>query len=380
MHHFFLISKLPIQQDKENNRNNLEHLQKMFFSTSTPRRRPTRYSSLPKFETTELLSLMNNSLSTIENKCMTDTKRLGCLPRNMVLQTRRFSRKIFGSASKNPTNTDSTPEYEPIHGDCTKLVTPRKSFIKKRSALLKKKATQNRVQREKRFAVYNQRRRMSESEVTVDDETGKTYSIGSRANLSTATYDVVVDDNHNLSYESEIRGFEKEVNQYEGPIEIIVDHFNDEVDFEKLSNVKQSECPFDEDKVKLGQTITLPKLSNDGKCLSDLNADQVGLNFNPQLANLSVSGTRMSSHCGRLYWKQQKIPIIEKYKAEKKSFDNDSQHSSGSNQSTQPLTTTIKSFQSSVITSWQTTPGIIRYYLIAITIAFLSIVYHLFFR
>lgn len=350
-------------------------MQKLFFSTSTPRRRPTRHSSLPKFETTELFGLMNNSLSTIENKCMTDTKRLGSLTRNMVMQTKRFPRKILASASKNPTNTDSTPEYEAVHRDCTKLVTPRKSFIKKRSAILKKKATQNRVQKEKRFAVYNLRRRMSDLELTVDG----TYSIDGRANLSTATYNIEVDDNDNnvqsVSYESEIRGFQKEINQFEGPIEIIVDHFNDEVDFEKLCNVKQSECPFD-DKVKLGQTITLPRLSNDGKCTSNLNAEQSGLNFSPQLVNLNVSGTRMSSHCGRLYWNQQKIPTIEKYKAEKKSFDNDSHHSSGSNQSTQPLLTTIKSFQSNVTVGWQTTPKFIQCYLMAITIGFLSIVFY----
>lgn len=367
-----------IQQDKENNRYNLEHLQKMFFSTSTPRRRPTRHSSLPKFETTELLGLINNSLSTIENRCMTDTKRLG-----IVLQSKRLSRKIFASAGKNPTNTDSTPEYEPVHGDCTKLVTPRKSFIKKRSALLKKKAVQNRAQRDKRFAVYNQRRRMSEMELTVDNDTGKTYSIGTTTNLSTATFDIMVDDNdniHNLSYESEIHGFQKEINQCEGPIEIVVDQFNDEIHFEKLCNVKQSECPFDEEKAKLGRTITLPKLSNNEKCASNSNAEPDGLNFSPQLANLSVSGTRMSSHCGRLYWKQQKIPIIEKFKAEKKSFDNESQHSSGSNHSTQPLITSIKSFQSNVTVGWQSTPKLIQYYSIAITIWFLSIVYHQFLR
>lgn len=372
-----------IRQDKENDRNNLEHLQKMFFSTSTPRRRPTRHSSLPKFETTELLGLIDNSLSTIENKCMTDTKRFSGLSRNIVLQSKRLSRKIFASAGKNPTNTDSTPEYEPVHGDCTKLVTPRKSFIKKRSAVLKKKAIQNRVQREKRFAVYNQRRRMSELELTVDDETGKTYSIGTTANLSTATYDIMVDDNdniHNLSYESEIHGFQKEMNQCEGPIEIVVDHFNDQIGFEKLCNVKQSECPFDADEVKLGQTITLPKLCEDEKFTSNLNAEQGSLNFSPQLANLSVSGTRMSSHCGRLYWKQQKIPIIEKYKAEKKSFDNESQHSSGSNQSTQPLFTTIKSVQSNVTVGWQSTPKLIQYYLIAITICFIAFVCHQFLR
>lgn len=315
---------------------------------------------------------------------MTDTKRIEGPSRNMVLQSRRLSRKIFVSAGKNTMKTDSTPEYEPVHGDCTKLVTPRKSFIKKRSALLKKKAIQNRVQREKRFAVYNQRRRMSEMELTVDDDTGKTYSISTtRANLSTATYDIEVDDNDNvlnLSYESEIHGFQKEINQCEGPVEIIVDNSNDEIDFEKLCNVKQSECPFDEDKVKLGQTITLPKLSNNGKCSANLNADQGGLNFSPQLANLSISGTRMSSHCGRLYWKQQKIPIIEKFKAEKKSFDNESQHSTGSNQSTQPLITTIKSVQSNVTVGWQSTPKLIQYYLMAITICFFSIVYHQFLR
>lgn len=320
---------------------------------------------------------MNNSLSTIETKCMTDTKRLGSLSRNFALQTRRISRKILASASKNPTNTDSTPEYEAVHRDSTKLMTPRRSLLKKRSAILKKKAIQNRVQKEKRFAVYNQRRRMSELDLTADG----TYSIDSRTNLSTATYNIEVDVNDNVrnfSGESEIRAFQKEINQCEGPIEIVVDHFTDEVDFEKLCNVKQSECPFD-DKVKLGQTVTLSQMSNDGKCASKVNAEQGG--FSPQLVNLSVSGTRVSSHCGRLYWNQQKIPTIAKFKAEKKSFDNESHHSSGSNQSTQSLlVTTIKSFQSNVTGGWQSTPKFVQYYLMAVTVCFLSIVYQQFFR
>lgn len=314
---------------------------------------------------------------------MADTKRFGGLARNMMLQSRRLSRKIFASAGKNPTNTDSTPEYEPVHGDCTKLVTPRKSFVKKRTAVLKKKAMQYRTQREKRFAAYDQRRRMSEMEATAENETGKTFSIASRANLSTATYDVMLDDNdniHNLSYESEIHGFQEEINECEGPMEIVVDNLNDEIDFEKLCNVKQSECPFVENKVEFGQTMTLPKLSNGGKLTSNLNAERDGLNFSPRLASLSVSGTRMSSHIGRLCWNQQKIPIIEKFKAEKKSFDNESQHSSGSNHSTQPLCTTIKSFQSNVTVGWQATPKWVQYYVIALTIGFLSIVYHQFLR
>lgn len=367
-HHF------AIQQDKENEqlagRQNRQHLENMFFSTSTPRRRRTRHSSLPKFETTASFGLMNSSLSTIETKCLADTKGVGHVARNMVLQTKRLSRKFLGSAGKKVPNTDSTPEYEAVHRDATKLLSVRKSFTKKRLAILK--MTANRAQKEKRFAVYNQRRRISESERTVDE----TYSIGSVANLSAATYNIEAnddDDAKNFSCESDIRGFQTEMNQCQGPIEIIVDNIADDVDFEKLCNVKQSECPF-EDRAKLGQTMTLPSLNGDEKSASNLNTEQICVNFSPQSVNSNASGTRMSSHCGRTYWNQQKIPTIERFKAEKKSFDNDSQHSSRSNQSTQSLVTTIKSLQSNVTVSWHSIPRFYQYYMIAITVAFFSIV------
>lgn len=314
---------------------------------------------------------MNSSLSTIETKCMTETKRWGISSRKMIQPSKRLSRKILSSASNTPPNTDSTPEYEAIHRNSTKLVTSRKSFVKKRSAILKKKALQNKAQKEKRFAVYNQRRRMSEVELTVDE----TYSIDGRANISTATYDIEGDDG---SYESDIRGFQKEMNECQGPIEIVTDHFDDEIDFEKLCNVKQSECPF-KDEVKLGQTVVLPRSSKDLKSASDLNFEQNCLNSSPQSINLNASGTRMSSHCGRLYWNQQKIPTIEKFRAEKKSFENDSGHSSASsNHSTQPLLTTLRSFQSNVATAvhWHSIPTFYKYYMIAITIVFISMVYY----
>lgn len=352
-------------QDKENgrlsNRNTLQRLQKLF--ASTPHRRPTRTSSLPKFETTTLFGLMNNSVSTIEPRVTAGPKRLGSLSRNLILQTKCISRKIFWSADKMSTNCDSTPEYDKVHGDSTQLATSRKSIIKKRSSVLQKKATRNKIQKEKRFAAYNKMRRMSKVERAVDE----TFSLTSLANCSGATYDV--ESQRDVTYESDILNFQAEVNQCRGPVEIVVDNFDDEIDFEKLCNVKQSDCPF-EDKEKIGSALA-PYLTMGNS--SPKSFGEGCAQVSPQSVHSNSSTTRMSSHCARLCWNQQKIPKIETYKAEKKSFDNDSRHSSRSNHSTQPLFTTIKSIHANVTVGWQDLPSFVQYYIVAITICFISI-------
>lgn len=324
-----------------------------------------RHSSLPKFENERSSSfgLMNTSVSKIERKVTANSTRLGSL----ILQTKRLSRKIVWSADKKTSNYESTPEYDQIHRDSTKLATSRKSFIKKRSSL-KKKAIRNRVQKDKRFAAYNQMRRMSK----VERSTDATYSLNIAANISGATYNVDVDD---VTYETDIQNFQAEVNQYQGPVEIVVDNYDDEIDFEKLCNVKQSDCPF-EDKEKIGNALALymSKEKHSPKSLGEGCS-----NVSPQSVNSNVSTnstTRMSSHCARLYWGQHKIPKIETYKAEKKSFDNDSRQSSHSNHSSQTLFTTIRSIHSNVTVGWHDLPSFIQYYIVAITFCFISILHY----
>lgn len=351
-------------------RSTLEQLQKLFFSTSTPRRRPTRHSSLPKFEFERSTSfgLMNTSVSKIERKITANPIRLGSL----ISQTKILSRKVFRSADKKPSNYESTPEYDQIHRDSTQLATSRKSFIKKRSSVLKKKAIRNRVQKDKRFAAYNQMRRISKVERTTDE----TYSLNSAVNISGATYNLDVDD---VTYETDILNFQAEVNQCQGPVEIVVDSFDDEIDFEKLCNVRQSECPF-EDKEKIGSKLA--SYTNKEKHHSSGSLAVEGdSNVSPQSVNSNVSAnstTRMSSHCARLYWSQHKIPKIETYKAEKKSFDCDSRQSSHSNHSSQSLFTTIKSIHSNVTVGWHDLPSFIQYYIVAITFCFISILHYQF--
>lgn len=364
-------------QEKENEhqtsgRSTLHQLQKLFFSTSTPRRRNARRSSMPKFDTTtgSFFGLANTSVSTIESKFTADSKRLSTLSRNLFAQTRRVSQKIRGSVNKcattTATNVDSTPEYEKVHCDSTKLATSRKSFAKKRSSLLKKRSQQLKTQKEKRLAAYNKFRRMSSK---VDRGVDETYSIGSELNNTGATYDI---ETAETTYESDILHFHAEINQCQGPIEI-VQQADDEVDFEKLCNNKESESPFGET-TKLASPIASSSLVDSVEIMSpkSLGEGEIGSNLSPQSINSNFSGnstTRMSSHCARKCWSQPKIPKISTYKVESKNFDNDSQSSTQSHHSTQTtFVTTIKSVQSIVSIAWNDSHAFARYYIVSVTI------------
>lgn len=378
---------ISFKQDKENgtatsDRNTLQNLQQKFFSTSTPRRRHARRSSLPKFDSTSF-GLANNSVSTIEFKRTTDVNRLASLSRNLFAQTKRVSQKLLRSADKKATNTDSTPEYDRIHQDSTKLVAPaKKSFIKKRASLLKKKALRMKTQKEKRFDAYNRRRCIpTKWERAVDETysignvsnvTGATYNkSGATYNLSTATYDLEFDEQE---YESEILDFQEEVNEHHGPIEITVENVDDEVDFEKLCNVKQSDCPFVSTETA-SSPLLLPCTANTKTLLKSQGEACTSLSPQSNSNFSSNSTTRLSSHCARICWNQQKIPKITTYKAEKKSFDNNNNSSARSHHLSM-----VRSFQLNMANGWQDLPTFVQYYIIAITICLIANLYIQFIR
>lgn len=336
---------------------------------------------MPKFETTSSYSLANSSVSTTDSKLTADQNKLSGLSLNIFAHTKRLSKK-FGkwSLDKKSTQTDSTPEYDKVHHDTTKLATCRKPFIRKRSVLLKKKGLRLKTQREKRFSAYNKQRFISKIEQndTYSVGSAKTYDITTRSSLNNvtgATYDL---DTAEASYESDILNFQAEVNEFQGPIDIIVDKADDEVDFEKLCNVKQSECPFVNKEKSKGSLSSWANEITTNKSNGDVDINK---NISPQSihSNLSPNSiTRTSSHCARLYWNQQKIPIITTFKAEKKSFDKNlsNNNSTQSHHSTQSsLMTTIKSIQSNVTIGWIDLPPFVKYYIISVTICFIAILY-----
>lgn len=349
----------------------------MFFSTSTPRRRHARRSSsLPKFDTASF-GLANSSVSTIEYKFTTDAKRLASLSRNLFAHTKRISQKFLRSTDNKA--TDSTPEYDKVHQDSTKVMPARKSFIKKRASLLKKKAIRNKTQKEKRFAAYNKRRCIPKLDHAVDE----TYLFGGESNisgvtcnksgatynLSTATYDLDDDDDYEDDYESEILDFQTEINEHQGPIEIIDQNVDDSKNFEELCNVKHSECPFEGTEKNANQSIVS---TTGSKSLSKANGDRY-----PTISLQSINSTfktRLSSHCARNCWSQHKIPKITTYKAEKKSFDNKS------TSSVRSFHTTVRSFHSNVANGWQDLPTFIQYYVASITICLIANIYLQLFR
>lgn len=296
-------------------------------------------------------------MSTIDAKFTAETNRLKDLSRNILSQ--RISRKFLWSVDKKSMNSEnSTPEYGMVHRDSTKLVSIRKSVIRKRSSL-KKKALRNKIQKEKRHAAYNRARRISKVERAVDE----TYAVESDAKFTGATYSIADEDASDN--ESDIQQFQAELNEYHGPIEIVVDNFDDEVDFEKLCNAKQSECPY-EDKENIG--ISLQSYVFDVKCSSKSARElspPASCNVSPQSinSNFSTNSTkRMSSHCARLCWNQQKIPKITTYKAEKKSFNSENQSASHSQHSIGTV-------------GWHNLPTFVKYYLVAVTVCLVSVIY-----
>lgn len=330
--------------------------------------------------------MANSSVSTIEYKFTTDAKRLASLSRNLFAHTKRISQKFLRSTDNKA--TDSTPEYDKVHHDSTKVMPARKSFIKKRASLLKKKAVRNKTQKEKRFAAYDKRRCIPKLDHAVDE----TYSFGGESNisgvtcnksgatynLSTATYDLDDDDDYEEDYESEILDFQTEINEHQGPIEIIVQNVDDANNFEKLCNVKHSECPFEGTEKNANQLIVS---TTGSKSLLKPNGDRYPA-ISPQSIN-STFKTRLSSHCARNCWSQHKIPKITTYKAEKKSFDNKSASSVRSHHTTQPLMTTVRSFHSNVANVanvWQDLPTFIQYYVAAVTICLIANIYFQLFR
>lgn len=321
-------------------------------------------------------------MSTIDSKLTVDQNRLSTLPRNIFAHTRRVSEKIRWSANKKVIHPDSTPDSGRDQGDTTKSASNRKSIIKKHAAMKRNKVLQFKTQKEKRFAAYNRRRRISKIDQAVDD----TFSIGSAAtfnvtdsgsNLTGATYDL---DPAETSYESEILDFHAEINEHQGPIEIIVENADDEVIFENLCHAKESQCPFENN--EQSKSLSTP-WTNDEKASTKSGGEvDACANLSPQSVNSNFSAnstTRMSSHCARLYWNQQKIPKLVTYKAEKKSFDNNSQNSLHSHHSTHSqLMTTVRSLHSNVSIGWNDLPPFIKYYIVSITICFIAILYYQF--
>lgn len=307
---------------------------------------------------------MDNSMSRRESKFATETKRFGNLQRNLFEQTRRLSSKILRS-DKKPSNPGSTPECN--KRDSTKP-SKRKSFVKKVNSVLKKKSMRKNTRTEKRFDAYNKMRSIPILRLSFEE----TFSIGSKC-MTGATYDLERSD---ASYKSEILDFQAEVNECQGLVEISVNSGENVENFVKLCEVKESNCPF-EDKA---QTTTLLVPYHNGN--SPRSFETGGQNLSPLSAHSnfsSNSATRMSSHCARTCWNQQKIPMLTTYTAEKRSFDLHSQNSSGQHHST-ALMTTMRSLHTSVTVGWNDLPSFIRYYLVSITACFLAIIHWQFSR
>lgn len=359
-----LISLFQLHLQEQENDQNL--LQKLLFSTSTPRHRHTRRSSLPRFDSMHSIASLDHTVPKAKPKQSICTAHWGILSQKLLSEAKHTPHKI--EWGKSGISSDSTPEFR----SAIKNTTTQKSWNRKRrSSTLAKKSFRSYSRKEKRHAIYNQTRRISKNEHVI--EADATFSIAGSVK-STET-------NFGSEYEEiEIRNFQAEINEQKGLLNIsnerldTIDSIEEQHNFEKLCHSKESYCPFDETKVE--------KLKVENSFIIETDKELIG-SSNPieQIQSQIASSTRLSgmvnrvsNHCARLCWNQQKIPRLLTYKAEKRN-ESDKNRSSGlSGQSS--LLMNMASLHTSISEGWNDLPSFVQYYLVAITLCFIAVVHY----
>lgn len=348
-------------QEKENDE---KLLQRLLF-TSTPRQSHSRRSSLPRFESINSMRL-TESISKSNPKLTADFMTLGDLTKDLFAKP--HTPKVQWSFDQDGKSSDSTP-------DCSRRdKSSRKSCARKRrSSLLAKKSFRMNSRKEKRHAVYNQTRRMSKVENVIDETFSLAGSIQTAGTYSIAGSVQSAGTNFGSEYEEiEIRNFQAEINERQGLLEISTEQFVESIEdqdkFEKFCHNKASDCPFDHTKTEAEKPL--------------VTENQIGRKSSEKL-RLSASpprgmASRISSHCARICWNQQKIPQLQTYKAERRNESVKNRSSVSSTHSI--LFSSITSLNTSIVGGWHELPTFVQYYMIAITLCFISIVHYQFSR
>lgn len=347
----------------------VHHWHTFFVNTSTPRQRRKSARSSDKFTSIGAISMIETPSVTTTQK---SNARSVPISNQLGEQMRRLTQNIQWTAVKPIiTTSESSPDYDSVHYNSTKMVSFRKSGTsrRRRNAQKAKKSFRS-VRREQRIAVYNKGRIMEPS------------------TLSNATYDIANSTKStNMMNESElendeINDFFAEVKRFNGFSNITFDNqFVDKIsdkngNFEQLCHQKSSEHPYVErTPVKKASYVLLNKSESlnitksiENPYWQQLTPNSIATNGSPTTA------MRSSGHCARTFWNQHKIPQIVKYKAEKR------RSQSPCNQSTDCLQTIQQALwiacqpvKLKFIEEWNKTPALVKFYLIAITFCFISI-------
>lgn len=357
-----------------NEKENDEHLLQRLLITSTPRRH-TRRSSLPRFESTNSIRSTENSISRLR---LPDWENIS---QSLISKTRpSTSRRIQWSIGMDVTSPDSTsPQHTP------KVIPSKKSARRRRSSVLGKKSLRLNWRKEKRQAIYNQTRRISKMEHVIDEVENRTFSITGSSRSATVTVPSSgirsIGTNFGSEHEEiEIRNFQAEVNQHKGPLEIsteylnVIDSIEEQNNFEKLCNNKRSHCPFVEAKAKAEKSL-LKECIN--KIIGQNSSDDNNQLLLMPPAERSSSGiaARISSHCARICWNQQRIPQVHTYKVEKRAQDTSVKNGSTVSSTHSSFLHSVEALHTSISDGWNELPTFVQYYMIAITLCLISNIY-----
>lgn len=329
---------------------------------------------MPRFESTNSIRLTENSISRLR---LPDWENLS---QSLISKTKpSTTRKIQWSIGNDATSPDSTPTQ-----DTSKVIIPsKKSARRRRSSVVAKKSIRLNWRKEKRQAIYNQTRRISKFEHVIDEVANRTFSItnSSKSAGTTVPSSGIQSIGTNFGSELEeieIRNFHAEVNQHKGPLEIstenlnVIDSMEEQNNFEKLCNSKKSHCPFDETKNKAEKSLLKECID---KIIGQKSCDD-GQYLVPPAQQRSSSGiaARISSHCARICWNQQKIPQVHTYKVEKRT-DTSVKNTSSLSSTHSSFLNSVEALHTSISDGWNELPTFVQYYMIAITICLISIIY-----
>lgn len=338
--------------------------------TSTPRRH-TRPSSLPSFESIHSIRLTENSVSRLRLPAWENSSQ------SLISKIRPSTvRKIQWSIEKDVTSPDSTPTQH-----TTKVIPSKKSARHRRSSVVAKKSIRLNWRKEKRQAIYNQTRRISKIEHVIDEVANRTFSItGSSQSAGTVPSGGIQSIGTNFGSEHEeieIRNFQAEVNQHKGLLEISTENLNvfdsmeEQNNFEKLCNSKQCHRPFDETKNKAEKSLL--KECIDKIIGQKTSSDDMQCLTSPAQRSSSGIAARISSHCARICWNQQKIPKVHTYKVEKRT-DTSVKNRSSVSSTHSSFFNNVEALHTSISDGWNELPTFVQYYMIAITLCLISII------
>lgn len=345
--------------------------------TSTPQCRYHRRSSLPRFESGSSIQFDPKlSIVKFDSKISTDVIPRRPVPIiNRLTQVLGPSPKIQLTFHRESSISDSTPDGSHLKKDASR----RKSGkIRKRSSMIPKKSFRFNSRKEKRHAIYNQCRRISK----VDHAINETYSCaGSSIPYAGSSIQFTsVGTNFGSEYEEiEIRKFQEEINEHNGLLDITVENeqFTDLNKFERFCTNKESNCPFDELLDTIDETpLTLELLEEAPASQQNKNNKVSVTSKKPSFVRTSGTKARVSNHCARMCWNQQKIPQLHKFKAEKREKNDSSENRSSISSGHSSLFMSVTTLHKSVSEAWHELPTFVQYYLIAITICFVSILHY----